>query len=562
MRRRQFLGLAAVLGGSFALPLGCGGSDENSPGDDNDSGTGNDANNTDATTGEFDSSSPGDDASPGDAKVKRNGTAIVIGSGFGGAISALRLGEAGVKTIVLERGKRWDIKPTFDTFCENTTPDGRAAWLSTKTVVPFLKVDIPKYTGVLERVDFDYMSIFMGAGVGGGSIVYGGMTVIPPEALFKKAFPPEVDYDELVKTYYPRVKKMIGASTMPLDLLALDYYRFSRVFQAQAALAAMPTMMIDQVCDWEVIRKELKGELPKSALTGQLIYGNNTGSKISLDRTYLPAAEKTGNVTIMPMHQVTAIGQGSDGRYTVDVDTIDEQGKVTASATMTCDYLVLAAGSFHTTKLLLKAKAKGTLPKLNDEIGKGWGPNGNAMFTRNTGVGVPTGKDQGSPPGVAMQDFNNPVAPTLVEAAQFPIGVEFYTLLHLACVYAPERGTFTYDTAKEDVVLDWPAANNKTARDAAMNCANRVNAANPNSGNPGPVYLPDRDYKEFTYHPCGGAVLGKAIDFFGRVKGYTNLYVIDGSMMPGTAACANPSFTIAALSERNIERVITEDNLS
>ena len=115
MRRRQFLGLAAVLGGSFALPLGCGGNegDDTAPSDNGRDG---------ATGADSGGPPPGDDAATGaeaatDATAKKNGTAIVIGSGFGGAISALRLGEAGVKTIVLERGKRWDIKPTFDTFC-------------------------------------------------------------------------------------------------------------------------------------------------------------------------------------------------------------------------------------------------------------------------------------------------------------------------------------------------------------------------------------------------------------------------------------------------------------
>src|SRR5262249_7127019 len=65
--------------------------------------------------------------------------------------------------------------------------------------------------------------------------------------------------------------------------------------------------------------------------------------------------------------------------------------------------------------------------------------------------------------------------------------------------------------------------------------------------------------KDFTYHPLGGCVLGQGCDFFGRVKGYAHLYVVDGSLIPGSSACANPSLTIAAIAERNMERILSED---
>ena len=60
----------------------------------------------------------------------------------------------------------------------------------------------------------------------------------------------------------------------------------------------------------------------------------------------------------------------------------------------------------------------------------------------------------------------------------------------------------------------------------------------------------------FSAHPLGGAVLGRATDSYGRVAGYPGLYVMDGAAMPGTAAGANPSFTIAALAERNMEAIV------
>jgi cholesterol oxidase len=60
-------------------------------------------------------------------------------------------------------------------------------------------------------------------------------------------------------------------------------------------------------------------------------------------------------------------------------------------------------------------------------------------------------------------------------------------------------------------------------------------------------------------HPLGGAVLGLASDIFGRLKGYNNLYCLDGSMIPGFTSCANPALTIAALAERNMETILSED---
>src|ERR1700710_2677381 len=75
-------------------------------------------------------------ANPVYVQRERSVEAVVIGSGFGGAVAALRLGESGIDTLVLERGRRWPITPTGDTFCTKENPDGRAAWLSNETIFP------------------------------------------------------------------------------------------------------------------------------------------------------------------------------------------------------------------------------------------------------------------------------------------------------------------------------------------------------------------------------------------------------------------------------------------
>ena len=67
------------------------------------------------------------------------------------------------------------------------------------------------------------------------------------------------------------------------------------------------------------------------------------------------------------------------------------------------------------------------------------------------------------------------------------------------------------------------------------------------------------ELQDFTYHPLGGVGIGQTTDEYGRVKGQGRLYVMDGALLPGSCACANPSMTIAALAERNVERIIEED---
>jgi cholesterol oxidase len=72
-------------------------------------------------------------------------------------------------------------------------------------------------------------------------------------------------------------------------------------------------------------------------------------------------------------------------------------------------------------------------------------------------------------------------------------------------------------------------------------------------------FIPEGISNKFTYHPLGGVVLEKASDNYGRIKGYKNLYAIDGSMLPGNCALVNPSLTIAALAEMNMEEIIKND---
>jgi cholesterol oxidase len=478
--------------------------------------------------------------------------ALVVGSGFGGAIAALRLTQAGVPTTLLERGRRW----TPGSFSPGLPPDRRAMWLREYTALPIgPDVRIDPYIGVLERIDANGIQVYAGAGYGGGSLVYGSMSVQPSQTVFEQVFPAAANYAELDATYYPRVRAALSLAVVPEDLYANDIFLAARVFRAQAAAAGLPTFLVESATDWTVIREELDGTRPQSALLGELIYGSNSGYKTSVDRNYLPMAEATGLLTVHTQHKVTAVA--ADGvRYVVDVAEIDELGVTVGTKTFTCDRLFLAAGSMGTSSLLVEARARGDLPNLNEHVGTGWGTNGNAMFLR-TGVGTSTGVIQAMPPITGINWPDSPNGPVLVEHAPYPTGFDCACLLSLGCALTSGRGTFGVG-ADGVASLTYPQGGNDQAVAAVRHVADVLNETN--GGRLATQFHEDTDVTSgFTYHPLGGAVMGMATDLYGRVDGHPGLYVVDSALIPGSAACTNPSLTIAAIAERCLDHIVAED---
>jgi cholesterol oxidase len=487
---------------------------------------------------------------------------VVIGSGFGGAISALRLVQAGKAVTIIEQGRRWDqpLPRGTQRFSRNLYPDGRSTWLSPTTVIPLgPRLPIRKTIGVLQGRKLAGKMVLNGAAWGGGSITWGGVMVKPEKHIFERVFPKEISFEEL-QPHYDEVGRRLNRSTLPADVRDADCYQHLRVAEAHNEKAGIRSEDVATSTDWDIVRQELRGEIPASLTAGEAVYGVNSGAKGGMDRSYLKEAEETGLLEIKTLHRVSSIGRTADGLYRVALEELNEDGDVIALRGILCRKLFLTAGSVSTTSLLVKAKAQGTLPALNDDVGQGWGNNGNAYALR---LGIPesTGRVQGGPPSLGLNVLDHPLTPVFIEHPQFPLGIDLRALMYFSIGLTPTRGRFRYVPEKDEVVIDWPKNDEgqELVNEVLLDTLKKLNKANGGWTSSVLTYLREQVKDDICYHPLGGCVIGKACDFYGRVKGYEGLYVNDGALMPGASGCCNPSFTISALAERNIAEIVAQD---
>ncbi|MBN6039674.1 GMC oxidoreductase [Amycolatopsis sp. 195334CR] len=475
---------------------------------------------------------------------------VIIGSGFGGGVTALRLAEAGVPVIVLERGRRWPTGPDAETFPHATAPDKRMFWLGSAPSLPGIpSVPFEPYTGLLEQVPGRGMSMMCAAGVGGGSLVYQGMTLQPTAELFDSCFPAQLDYAEMDRVHYPRVARMLGVETAPDELIESKTYAAARVFAASAEKAGYGVSKIPMPIDWTYALRELDGEMRPSYTNGDCSLGVNNGGKHSVDVTYLAAAEATGRCTVATQHNVTEVARAADGRWEISVDRINTRGEVLEQKLLTTKSLVLAAGTANTTRLLMRAAAKGTIPDLPDGLGTGWGSNGDRIYTW-TDLADDFGAPQGGPVIYGSKEWDDPALANTVIQASLPPLPDLRTTMLVGFGVSEGRGRLVYDAAKDDVVLHWPA-------DADRALARRIHERISKIAGPLSVLLDTTAVAPTTWHPLGGAAMGSVCDLEGRVLGQRGLYVLDGALMPGTTAACNPSMTIAAVAERALSRLVT-----
>lgn len=483
--------------------------------------------------------------------------AVIIGSGFGGAVAGLRLGQAGVKTLMIERGQWWRTNSYNNVFSANLPPDHRSSWFKVIASPP-IQIDLPilPYAGVLDYTDFNGLRTYQGAAVGGGSIVYGGVTVRSPSFVLNTIFAGKVNVTDMENKYYPRAEAIIGATTIPDDIFNTPYYRYAQVFKQHAEKAGYTVKPTPSAYDFNMIRGEINGTVKASALNGETIYGNNNGCKKSLDKSYIQLALNTGNLTINDLTIVDSIKANGTG-YSVFTRKINEWGTTQYYEEIRCEYLFLGAGVVGTNTLLLKAKAEGALPNLNQHVGTKVGGNGDVTWART--VIEALGAKQAAPLTQTLEDFSNPYGPMTLECAYFPSGIDTHSIVQLGVHFDKDRtgpGTFTYSRWSNQLNLNWPSDAGTKPSLAHDHLVKRMNQVN--GGISGVPLLITKPSTSRVAHPLGGVPLGLATDSYGRLYGYQRLYVMDGSLIPGSCL-ANPSLTIAALAERNMETILAED---
>jgi cholesterol oxidase len=505
---------------------------------------------------------------------------VVIGSGFGGSVAALRLTEKGYKVCVLEAGRR---------FSDKDFP--KTSWrLRRFLFLPRLGLKGIQRIHVLPDV-----LVLAGAGVGGGSLVYANTLYKPPASYFEdKQWNQITNWDAELSPWYDQASRMLGVAQNP-------YFSPSDEAMKQVAdqmgvghtfkLAPLGVYFGDGV---GIKSKDpfFGGVGPDRSgclQCGACMTGCRHNAKNTLPKNYLGLAEKAG-AKVFPEHTVTKVEQLSDGSWSI---TARKSGAwFGGKRKFTSTQVVVAAGTYNTQKLLHKMKSTGVLPKISDQLGKLSRTNSEAL----TGSIMPKGGTDFSK-GSAITSSFFPDDHTHVEPVRYGKGSNFMGLLQTvmtdsanirdrrkqwlrqvitkpslvlkildvrqwsqrtvvalimqnvdsAISVTGKRGLFGFRlTSKNDSKTP-----NATYIPAANEVARRI--AENNGGIAG-GHIGDLINAPFTAHFVGGCVIGESIntgviDPYHRVYNYPTMHVVDGASVTANLG-VNPSLTITAQAER------------
>lgn len=513
---------------------------------------------------------------------------VVIGSGFGGAITAARLAQAGQKVAILERGRRWRKQD----FPRTTGQVARSFWQAGKS------------QGLLEYRAFKKIDVIQGVGVGGGSLHYYNAHMRAPEAIFRRERWPERMSRKLMDPYYELVQGMLESRplTPPAGRALPDR---TAVFMAAARQAGYEPGLVDIAVYTGPERKSRFGDHVQSACVycGNCMLGCHVQAKNSLDITYISAAERNHGVEVFPLHAAECIEPAGELGYKVSFRRTDpDDPSVSERGTVVGKRVIVAAGTLGSTELLLRCRDQyRTLPALGPALGKWFSGNGDLLVpgAADTRAGI----DPGSGPGITatlvhtagdniitVQDLGLP-DPFLwfLEGVLPPRKSRFLGLVRLALLYVLRSLGLHTGKSKVEDHIDALLAGGRTTRflpylgmgtDAADGeirlCHGELDVKWSHrrsrkmfkvmegllaeiSEAAGGRYVASPLWrwplrKLLTAHPLGGCVMGdraetSVVNHHGEVWGYPGLYVTDGATVP-SALAANPSLTIGALAER------------
>jgi cholesterol oxidase len=262
--------------------------------------------------------------------MERTYDAVVVGSGFGGGVSACRLAEAGRRVCVLERGRRFG----HSDFPERLDDAPRLLWHA--RLNPYGLYDVRLFNGG---------SVLAAAGVGGGSLLYANVQLPAEPDVFGSPWPRAIDRDAL-DPFYARVDEALEPRTAPADLPKV------RAFAGMARLGGLEAERTPLAVHFGEPRLNPFGGVPQRGCTnlGQCVTGCPRHAKNTIDLTYLARAEKHG-AELYPLHEVVGIAPPGAGERDWHVACRDLQYGGTRQIAATV--VVLAAGALGSTRLLL-----------------------------------------------------------------------------------------------------------------------------------------------------------------------------------------------------------------
>lgn len=280
---------------------------------------------------------------------------IVIGSGFGGSVSALRLSAKGYRVLVLEKGRRW-----------RSSDFPKTNWNLRKNIwMPKLGLYGIQMLTLLKNV-----LVLHGGGVGGGSLVYANQLLVPPDSVFEKPEWGPGDWKQKLAPCYKTAQNMLGANPSP------QVGRADRILrEIGREIRGEDTFHINDVGiffgepDKTVPDPYFGGHGPDRTgctFCGACMIGCPKGAKNTLDKNYLFLAEKLG-AEIRPETEVTGVKPLAGGGY--EVATRKSTGWLHPKKNFTAGGVVFSGGVMGTVRLLMKCKDEGLLPDISDQLG-------------------------------------------------------------------------------------------------------------------------------------------------------------------------------------------------
>lgn len=506
---------------------------------------------------------------------------VVIGSGFGGSVAALRLTEKGYRVAVLEAGRR---------FTDETLP--KTSW----DLRNFLWAPALGLEGIQRITLLRDVVVLSGAGVGGGSLVYANTLYEPPRAFYDDPQWGHItDWQAELLPFYDQAKRMLGVVANPTMTPSDEVMKkVAEEMGVGDTFGPTPVGVYFGNPGTRVADPYFGGQGPDRVgciQCGNCMIGCRYGAKNRLDRNYLYLAERNGAV-VHPETTVTAVRPLPADGYAVDTVPTGRRRRG-AGRTFTAADVVFAAGALGTQRLLQEMRADGSLPRLSRRLGELTRTNSEALL----GAEARTHKGPDYSRGVAITSSFHPDGHTHIEPVRYGHGSNAMGLLSTILVDGggplPRPVRFLLEVLRHPIVflrslsarhwsertiiaLVMQSLDNSITVYRKRGLFGAKLSSRQGHGEPNPAWIPagheavrrmakhidgfpggsvgDIANVPMTAHIIGGAVIGDSvetgvIDPYHRVYGHEGLHVVDGAALSANLG-VNPSLSITAQAER------------